>query len=82
MSIYGFWCRECGDFEMFTFSFLHSLSLEEKPASGGSLKQGKMGIAWDSCSVSQKKDRLPSKNRNISYLCVGIKNSIAWQISL
>ena len=67
---------------MFIFSFLHSLSLGEKPASGGSLKQGKMGVAWDSCSVSQKKDGLPSKNRNISYLCVGIKNSIAWQISL
>ena len=45
VSIYGFWRREYGDFEMFIFSFLHSLSLGEKPASGGSLKQGKTGVS-------------------------------------
>lgn len=45
VSIYGFWRREYGNFDMFTFPFLHSLSLGEKPASGGSLKQGKMGVS-------------------------------------
>lgn len=48
----------------------------------GRLEAGENGCFVGFLLGKSKKDGLPSKNRNISYIYVGIKNSIAWQISL